>query len=344
MKLYHLCGAIIQNILSDAKINYVVENVPWSIKADGDNITSRLKNNKGRITTTTIGLNRSKIIHYGSFNLFIKKKYFPVRPERIVATCFHLSDGDNRNNQITVVDKKIGKWHTSCQKTKRKLISYGVSEDKIVVIPLGIDTEKYFSVGQEEKEFLRKKYNIPKDTWVIGSFQKDGNGWGEGNDPKLIKGPDVFCDVVEQLAKKEKVFVLLSGPARGYVKKRLEKAGIAYRHFVFENPDDVAELYRLLDIYIVASREEGGPKALLEAMASGIPIISTCVGMAPDIIYNEKNGLLCKVDDTDALTENARRIISDCELRRLLVCEGLKTAKKYDLSAIVKRYEEELYR
>ena len=56
--------------------------------------------------------------------------------------------------------------------------------------------------------------------WI---FSKDGEGWGEGLIPKLIKGPDIFIETVKQIKQKKlKIFILLLGPVRGFVKKELK--------------------------------------------------------------------------------------------------------------------------
>ena len=174
-------------------------------------------------------------------------------------------------------------------------------------------------------------------------FQKDGEGWKEGNVPKLIKGPDIFCDVVEQIAHKYKIHVILSGPARGYVKKRLERAEIPFSHFVFEEAKQVADLYKIIDIYMVTSREEGGPRAILESMASGVPIISTKVGQAPDIIEDGENGILVDIEDKNALINAFEKIINTESLKEKLIQNGLKTAKEYDSERIAELYKEKLY-
>jgi len=80
------------------------------------------------------------------------------------------------------------------------LIEYGVKEEKIVVIPLGIDLSIFKPYSEKERKKLRKKLKIPLDKTIIGSFQKDGIGWGEGLKPKWEKGPDIFCKVIKKIS------------------------------------------------------------------------------------------------------------------------------------------------
>ncbi len=76
------------------------------------------------------------------------------------------------------------------------------------------------------------------------------------------------------------LFVLLTGPARGYVRRELERLAIPYRHVFAKDRAELARAYHALDVYVVASRQEGGPKAVLEALASGVPLVTTRVGQA----------------------------------------------------------------
>ena len=56
-------------------------------------------------------------------------------------------------------------------------------------IPIGIDLEHFPLVDAQRREAARHTLGLPVDAFVVGSFQKDGIGWGDGLEPKLIKGP-----------------------------------------------------------------------------------------------------------------------------------------------------------
>jgi len=178
-------------------------------------------------------------------------------------------------------------------------------EKQVFRIPIGIDIELFPLQSSKMKEEFRDQLKIPKTAFVVGSFQKDGNGWREGNDPKLIKGPDIFLKTLRILKSRiPELFVLLTGPARGYVKLGLESLKIPYLHYYPESYDEIYKYYQTLDVYLVASREEGGPKAILESMASGIPIISTKVGQAQDLMINGLKDFLSESEDYESLAEN----------------------------------------
>jgi len=201
-------------------------------------------------------------------------------------------------------------------------------DKKVFRIPIGINSDWFPFKSIQEKRLLREKYNIPQSAVVIGSFQKDGNGWGDGNEPKYIKGPDIFLEVIKILKSRiPELLVLLTGPSRGYMKRGLEELKIPYHHYLLNDYREIGNYYRVLDAYIVASREEGGPKAVLEAMASGVPLVSTRVGQAQDLVQHEVNGWLADVSDVEALAEYTLQATKKSEHVNSVIQAARKTAE-----------------
>jgi glycosyltransferase involved in cell wall biosynthesis len=156
---------------------------------------------------------------------------------------------------------------------------------------------------------------LPESAFIVGSFQKDGVGWGEGLQPKEIKGPDTLVATLERLRTRiPELAVLLTGPARGYVRRELERLDILHRHVKLASRDELATAYHALDVYLVTSRQEGGPKSVLESMAAGTPIVTTRVGQATEIVADGVTGLLADVDDVDELAMGVQRVHDDSEL------------------------------
>ncbi|MDO8753531.1 MAG: glycosyltransferase family 4 protein, partial [Anaerolineales bacterium] len=134
-------------------------------------------------------------------------------------------------------------------------------------------------------------------------------GWGAGLEPKLIKGPDVFLSTLKLLKKDiPELYVLLSGPARGYVRQGLDELQVPYKYVYLKSYPAVAKMFWALDLYLVASRQEGGPKAILESMASGVPIVSTRVGQATDLVKHGENGWLVNIEDVAGLAACALQV------------------------------------
>ena len=212
---------------------------------------------------------------------------------------------------------------------KNYLIKNGINKKKIFQIPLTVDTN--FFKKKKFKEKLRKKYSLPEKKILIGSFHKDGNGWDKGNSPKLIKGPDIFVKTLKQLKNKYSEIefeVVLTAPARGYVKQNLKKQNIKYHHIILKDFKNLPDLYNCLDLYLITSRDEGGPNGIFEAMACGIPVVTTEVGLAHDHVKNNYNGFKSKIEDYKLLAKYCAKIILNQSLRKKIEKNSLITAKQ----------------
>jgi len=189
------------------------------------------------------------------------------------------------------------------------VVEAGVPPERVFRIPIGIDLKRFPLADPEARARSRADLGLPGGALVAGSFQKDGVGWGDGLEPKLVKGPDVLVRALERLRDLvPELHVLLTGPARGYVRGALERLGIPRVHRVARSREELAHAYHALDVYLVASRQEGGPKALLEAMATGVPVVSTRVGQAQDVIEDGIDGWLVEVEDAEALASRAAAV------------------------------------
>jgi glycosyltransferase involved in cell wall biosynthesis len=225
---------------------------------------------------------------------------------------------------------RIDRVQVTHTEMRELVLGAGVAPERVFQIPIGVDIDRFPLGTPDVLARARGELGVPAAAFVIGSFQKDGVGLGEGREPKLVKGPDTFVRVIERLrAAIPELFVLLTGRARGYVKAELTRLGVPHRHFLLGSRNELAKLYHALDAYLVTSRQEGGPKALLEAMATGVPLVTTRVGQAAEMVTDEVDGLVRDVDDVDALAEAVSRVHDDGALRRLLRAGGRPTAERY---------------
>lgn len=204
---------------------------------------------------------------------------------------------------------RLSRIQVSHTEMRDAVLQTGIDPAKVHLIPIGINLSFFHFRDEELRDKQRTRLGIPAGAFVVGSFQKDGNGWKEGLEPKLIKGPDIFIQTLESLKSSiPELFVLLTGPARGYVKAGLQRLGIPYKHLFLRDYPEVGRLFRALDLYLVTSRQEGGPKAVLESMASGIPLVTTRVGQAMDIVRHGQNGWMVNVEDVNGLAHWANHV------------------------------------
>ena len=153
---------------------------------------------------------------------------------------------------------------------------------------------------------------------MVGSFQKDTEGKSE--EPKLSKGPDIFANIVEDMKKEHQdLLVVLTGTRRSYLIGELERRGVKYRYFEMVSLEELNELYNCLDLYLVSSRVEGGPRAVFEAGITRTPIISTDVGIASDImprrsLYEWEDWTSYREAESD--TEEMYKIVGELEMKK----------------------------
>ena len=224
------------------------------------------------------------------------------------------------------------------------LAAEGVDRQLLEHVPHGIDNEAFRLPNESERDSARRILGVPDGALCVGSFQKDGIGMDEGLQPKWIKGPDSFLAVVDALRRDYVLFVLLTGPARGYVMAGLERLGVPYKHVHVPTYTDIVNCYWALDVYAICSRDEGGPMALLESMATGVPVVATRVGMCRDLVESGTNGLLADVDDVPSLAAGVARVFEEDELRASLASEGKATARLFDWRRIASQYDRAVYR
>src|SRR3989339_280854 len=339
----------VKNIFFRGKLAYISETADWVIKDIAQEIVQGLNavyKSSAMITYSPLFL-RKKIIHYGSVSALVDidgRLKLGHHSNIYVLTWYHVIDNDPRLRAIPEINKYIDIVHTTCSKTANTLLEYGLDKKKLRIIPQSINLDVWRPYEIQKRTQIRKELGLPAHKKIIGSFQKDGMGWADGNDPKLEKGPDILCDTLIRLSEKnDNLHVLLTGPARGYVKQRLDGASISYTHHIVKDAADLVDYYNALDLYIVTSRVEGGPKALLESFATRTPVVSTSVGMASDVIIDEKNGMLTEIEDVSDLVESSHRLLCDKQLSDRIIQQAYIDVQEFSHEKIVKKYIDELY-
>ena len=220
----------------------------------------------------------------------LPEKY--LRSKFVVCSIHHIVPekfGPTNRNEFLFRDKYVDAYHVPCLQTeiqlKRELFPVLLKNKKMLTHPFWTNSDLWRPI--DSKRSLRDKYGLPRSAKLIGSFQRDTEGH-DLKSPKLEKGPDSCCDIVERVHAQDKdVEVLLAGWRRQYVMSRLNATGIKYHYIELPPFEAVNELYNCLDLYVVASRYEGGPQAIFECALTKTPIISTDVGAARYILADE---------------------------------------------------------
>lgn len=172
-----------------------------------------------------------------------------------------------------------------------------------------------------------------------------------GRDPRLllavgrldeIKGFRYLVDACRRLAEAGEAFecrIVGDGPLRGELQARIESAGLADRvRLLGAKPqDEVRALIRAAGVFVLpcvvarSGDRDGIPVALMEAMASGLPVVSTRVSGVPELVEHESTGLLAEPEDADGLASQVARLLHDGALAsRLAIAARRKVEAEYD--------------
>lgn len=152
-----------------------------------------------------------------------------------------------------------------------------------------------------------------------------------GNDIAL----KAFAKVLEVIPG-ARLSIAGSGPELASLTALAEQLGVSERvSFTGRlDRDEMAALYRQADVMLNPTRVDNMPNSVLEAMASGLPVVATSVGGVPFIVEHERTALLVPADDEDALASETLRLLRDPELRARLSRAGVASAREYRWSDV----------
>lgn len=239
-----------------------------------------------------------------------------LREKKVVTTVHHIVPEKFDREFYNRLAKITNVWHVPNAITKT-FVENNIqvhADSKIHVLPYWVNQQVWHKSAKSKKQ-LRCELGIDENAFVIGSFQRDTEGAGLPNKvlPKLEKGPDLFCNVVESISKFQKnLVVLLGGWRRQYVIERLTKAGIKYHYIERPELSAIKDMYESLDLYVVASRVEGGPQAIVESGAMRVPIMSTRVGLADTILHESS---ILEVDDCKKYYDSTKQSLLDEKIK-----------------------------
>ncbi len=199
--------------------------------------------------------------------------------KKVVCTVHHIVPEKFNAAEFAERDRFVDVYFVYTFETAKFIRAH--SKRPIARIAHWVDPDRWCVTDRSE---ARYRLGIPQGSFVVGSFQRDTEG-SDLTSPKLEKGPDVLCDVIERLNAHKKVTVLLGGWRREYVLNRLERAGISTVYLHLPPQEVVKDMYASCDLYLCTARREGGPMCLLEASIMRVPLLSTRVGISEDVLH-----------------------------------------------------------
>ncbi|GFZ84768.1 N-acetyl-alpha-D-glucosaminyl L-malate synthase BshA [Aquaticitalea lipolytica] len=152
--------------------------------------------------------------------------------------------------------------------------------------------------------------------------------------PDVIK---VFFNIQKQIPAK--LMMVGEGPERLEAEQLCESLGITDKVVFFGNSNEIDKILCFSDLFLLPSVTESFGLAALEAMASGVPVISSNTGGIPEVNIDGVSGFLSDVNDVEDMSKNAIRILSDNNRLKEFKERAKDESKKFDISNIVPKYE-----
>jgi glycosyltransferase involved in cell wall biosynthesis len=186
-----------------------------------------------------------------------------------------------------------------------------VPRSRIRTIPNFIDTEAFAPVRPDRRRKARERMRIADDAAVFASIGAVSEGKGSED---LV---EAFVSVRRRFPNAHLVLigVSLDSPAAGAVRAIAEREGLGEHLHLLGFQANVAELLQGVDVLVCASKSETGPLAVLEAMATGLPVVSTDVGAVRRFIAEGESGHIVGVGDVPSLADRMIRLAGNPEGR-----------------------------
>lgn len=214
-------------------------------------------------------------------------------------------------------------------------------KEKIFVVPLGFNLDKFGIDHEKKRSIFRSKYGFDEDDIIVGIVGRI----------VPVKNHEMFVEVAAAVKaatnKKVRFAIIGDGESRDMVKQKTEQLGLSYSYYI-TSPKEKADVlvtswetaidqaFAGLDIVVLTSHNEGTPVSLIEAQAAYKPVVSTDVGGVEDIVQHGETGYITKVGAVQEFAGYVISLINDAEIA---ACMGRKghdnVVKKYSKQRLI---------
>jgi glycosyltransferase involved in cell wall biosynthesis len=223
-----------------------------------------------------------------------------------VSTCHTWYDNNLVVSLYGVADRfvlrKFARVVAVSDEVRRRLLKAGVHGDAIRLIRNGIELRPFDNATPSLRDSTSESALI---VGLIGRLS-------------IEKGIDIFLRAAARVLVEfpsARFVVVGEGPDKDKLEQLVDQLNIRGSVSMLGRRSDMPSVYASLDVMVSSSRQEGLPIAMLEGMASGLPLVATAVGEVPTVVVDGQTGLLVPAEDADSLTEGILSLLRDPEMR-----------------------------
>jgi glycosyltransferase involved in cell wall biosynthesis len=213
---------------------------------------------------------------------------------------------------------------------RNELLQAGFSSNKIFLLPNAVDVERFRPATPSERADAAKTFGSALDKPVIGTVAR------------LVhrKGVDILLHAFASLIRTHRAQLLVVGDGElgDDLRELTHELGLDCSVSWVGLQADTSTWLRRMDVFVLASRLEGSPNAILEAMATGLPIVATRIGGIVDLLEDGRTGLLVPPGDAEALAMALGRFLCDASFRAGLGSRArTRAVRDFSLSGSIAR-------
>ena len=205
-------------------------------------------------------------------------------------------------------------------------------QHKIIVIHNGRAIDNLFSYDEGRTFIINKEPRLREfqsDFWTMTIAELHP-----------VKRHEAMIEVMKKMADSDvnvRHLIIGDGETQEMLRTQIDALGLQEHVFLLGRIDEASRYLRAADLFVLASRSEGLPYVLIEALQAGVPIVATKVGGIPEVVEDGVSGILTEPLDNKALFEAILSLIRDGDTRRRLAAGTVSEAKRFSLEKTLER-------
>jgi sugar transferase (PEP-CTERM/EpsH1 system associated) len=229
-------------------------------------------------------------------------------------------------HQYVTVNKDLANYLTA---------TLGIPASRVAHVYNGVDTDRFHPRVDPIRRIGDAGF-VSDDCIVIGTV---GRMQEVKDQPTLVRAFLRLMSTVPDAKRRLRLVLIGDGPLRGRCASILDEGGAGELAWLPGEQQHIPELLRSMDIFVLPSISEGSSNTIIEAMASGLPVVATNVGGNPELVEVERTGMLVPSRDPEAMADAIRTYIPDSARRRAHGRAGWRLATaKFSLDTMIGRY------
>jgi len=277
---------------------------------------------------------RPHIVHTHSWGTLLEG-YMAARAAR-VPFVVHGEHGTMEEGRVNVVLQRWA-WHrvdrvvsVSSRLADRLAERIGFPRERIVTIRNGVDLDRFRAVSRED---ARRALGLTPSQLVVGTV---GRLVPVKDHANLLRA----MAILRARGRQPGLVIVGEGPLRVELERLAGSLGLADSVRMLGARPDVESVLVALDVFVLSSKSEGLSNTIIEAMASGLPVVATSVGGADELVEHGRTGLLVPREDPEALAEAVAALLDDAARRGEMGRAGrAKAEREFSLERMLAGYE-----